>query len=126
MQTSTVVIWQCCIISFQATSEHLLYSVCRYSIGILASDQDPQPCEPYPHGAKNCKGGNGTAFQGAINHLIVLKRNVIENNGGIEVRGHTTNVVVEGNIVRNSSVGIHVNTSQATHVYVHGNDERVQ
>jgi parallel beta-helix repeat protein len=58
--------------------------------------------------------------------LVVLKRNVIENNGGIEVRGHTTNVVVEGNTVRNSSVGIHVNTSQATHVYLHGNDEQVQ
>jgi nitrous oxidase accessory protein NosD len=46
--------------------------------------------------------------------------------GGIEVRGHTTNVVVEGNTIRNSSVGVHVNTSQATHVYVHGNDEQIQ
>eukprot|EP01043_Picozoa_sp_COSAG02_P030601 COSAG02_NODE_1962_length_10253_cov_6.942294_1_plen_124_part_00 len=116
----------CPLILSQATSEYLLSCVYRYSIGILASDQDPQPCEPYPHGAKNCKVGNGTAFQGAINHLVVLKRNVIENNGGIEVRGHTTNVVVEGNTVRNSSVGIHVNTSQATHVYLHGNDEQVQ
>jgi len=50
----------------------------------------------------------------------------IHASGGIEVRGHTTNVVVEGNTIRNSSVGVHVNTSQATHVYVHGNDEQIQ
>ena len=82
-----------------------------YSIGILGSDQDPQPCEPFPHGAKGCKMGNGTAFQGAINHLVVIKRNTIENNGGIEVRGHTTNVLVEGNAVRNSSVGAPARTA---------------
>ena len=55
--------------------------------------------------------GNGTAFQGAINHLVVIKRNTIENNGGIEVRGHTTNVLVEGNAVRNSSVGAPARTA---------------
>ena len=87
--------------------------------------------------------GNGTAFQGAINHLVVIKRNTIENNGGIEVRGHTTNVLVEGNAVRNSSVGapartalacapppaeprpvpgVHVNTTQASHVLLRNND----
>ena len=82
-----------------------------YSIGILGSDQDPQPCEPFPHGAKGCKMGNGTAFQGAINHLVVIKRNTIKNNGGIEVRGHTTNVLVEGNAVRNSSVGAPARTA---------------
>ena len=57
-----------------------------YFIGVLASDQDEQPCEPRPHG-KGCPSGTSapTAFQGAINHLIVIKRNTIENNGGIEV-----------------------------------------
>ena len=91
----------------------------------MASDQDVQPCVPYPHGAKVCKPGNGSAFQGAINHLVVLKRNKILNNGGIDIRGHTTNVVVEGNVITNSSVGVHVNTSQATHVYVTGNTEEI-
>merc|ERR1712113_176366 len=63
-----------------------------YSIGILGSDQDD---------AK-------TAFQGALNNLVVIKRNQIHNNGGIVVTGHTTNVLVENNAIANSSVSVHV------------------
>ena len=73
-----------------------------YSLGILGSDQDDAH----------------TAFQGALNMLIVLKRNTIHNNGGIVVRGHTTNVVVENNPIMHSSVGVHVNHSHASFVCV--------
>ena len=55
-----------------------------------------------------------------------MKRNKVLNNGGVDIRGHTTNVVVEGNVITNSSVGVHVDRSQATHVYVTGNTPRVE
>merc|ERR1712087_668195 len=73
-----------------------------YSIGCLASDQDDAH----------------TAFQGPLNHLVVIKRNQIHNNGGIVVRGHTANVVVERNSITNSSVSVHVNSTHASHVFV--------
>lgn len=66
-----------------------------YWIGVLGSDQDVQPCEPAPHGScdpANPNPSKPTHFQGAINHLVVIQRNEILNNGGIEIRGHTTNV----------------------------------
>merc|ERR1711908_132718 len=78
-----------------------------YWIGVMASDQDVQPCEPYPHGACDPSKPNPSKpayFQGAINHLVVLKRNVVLNNGGIDVSGHSTNILVENNRVMNSSV----------------------
>ena len=56
---------------------------------------------------------------------MVVKRNVMKNGGGIDVRGHSTNVIVELNEIYNSSVGVHVNTSQATHVYVTNNTAMV-
>ena len=49
----------------------------------------------------------------------------MKNGGGIDVRGHSTNVIVELNEIYNSSVGVHVNTSQATHVYVTNNTAMV-
>ena len=73
-----------------------------YSIGILASDQDDAH----------------SVYQGPLNHLVIIKRNRIDNNGGIVVRGHTTNVVVEENQILNSSVSVHVNGSHNSHVYV--------
>ena len=82
-----------------------------YWMGVMASDQDVQPCEPPPHGTCDPTKPNPSQpayFQGALNHLVVLKRNAILNNGGIDVRGHTTNVLVENNRVLNSSVGVHV------------------
>lgn len=95
-----------------------------YLIGILASDQDAQPCEPYPHGS--CDPDHPptpklTPYQGPLNHLVVIKRNRIMNNGGIEVRGHTTNVIVENNEITNSSVGVHDAKDHTSHVFFNGN-----
>merc|ERR1712014_548966 len=73
-----------------------------YSIGCLASDQDDA----------------STAYQGALNNLVVIKRNHIQNNGGILVTGHTTNVLVENNAITNSSVSVYVNYTHASHVFV--------
>ena len=73
-----------------------------YSIGILGSDQDDAH----------------SVYQGPLNHLVIIKRNRIDNNGGIVVRGHTTNVVVEENQILNSSVSVHVNGTHTSHVYV--------
>ena len=84
-------------------------------IGVLGSDQDIQPC---PHGNQPCPKSLPAAFQGPINHLVVIRRNAILNNGGIAVRGHTTNVLLEGNRILNSSVGVHVNWTHASHVLV--------
>ena len=90
-----------------------------YSMGVLGSDQDPQPCMPYPHGNKGpCPAPTTARFQGSINHHIIFRRNAIENNGGVVVRGHTQNVIVEGTVITNSSVGIHVNGTFAYHVLV--------
>ena len=61
-----------------------------YLIGVLGSDQDPQPCEPYPHGAKGpCTPSAPAAWQGPINQLVAIQRNRLLNNAGIVVRGHT-------------------------------------
>merc|ERR1712194_818466 len=76
-----------------------------YSIGVLGSDQDDTQA-PY---------------QGPTNHLVVIRKNKIMNNGGIVVRGHTSNVLVEGNEIYNSSVGVHVNKTHASHVLVKNN-----
>ena len=81
---------------------------------------------PYPHDASNCSStgpqhSHPAPFQGAINHLVVLRRNVLESNGGIAVRGHTTDVLVVDNVIKNSDVGVHVNTTHASHVLVTGN-----
>ena len=95
-----------------------------YLIGVLGSDQDVQPCMPYPHGSCDPSKPNPskpTPYQGAINHLVIIKRNEVLNNGGILVRGHTANVIVENNRISNSSVDVHVDTAQAAHVYVQGN-----
>eukprot|EP00933_Yihiella_yeosuensis_P031758 TRINITY_DN25376_c0_g1_i1.p1 TRINITY_DN25376_c0_g1~~TRINITY_DN25376_c0_g1_i1.p1 ORF type:complete len:802 (-),score=122.38 TRINITY_DN25376_c0_g1_i1:24-2267(-) len=73
-----------------------------YSIGCLASDQDDEQ----------------TKYQGAINHLVVIKRNSIHNNGGIQIRGHTTNVIAENNHIYNSSIGVHVNNTHTSHIFV--------
>ena len=59
-----------------------------YFIGVLGSDQDSQPCEPYPHGAKGpCTPSAPAAWQGPINQLVVIQRNRVLNNGGVVVRG---------------------------------------
>ena len=119
-----------------------------YFIGVLGSDQDSQPCEPYPHGAKGpCTPSAPAAWQGPINQLVVIQRNRVLNNGGVVVRGvracesnparlhtldpgshsrpacvatqHTANVLVEANVVLNSSVQrVHVNRTHASHVLV--------
>ena len=41
----------------------------------------------------------------------MLRDNTVENNGGILVRGTSANVLVEGNTVQLSDVGVYVNTS---------------
>eukprot|EP01047_Picozoa_sp_COSAG01_P006106 COSAG01_NODE_218_length_21548_cov_7.916919_7_plen_69_part_00 len=44
-----------------------------YWLGVLGSDQDPQPSLPYPHGiCKNtsCPASGVSPWQGAINHCI--------------------------------------------------------
>jgi hypothetical protein len=72
---------------------------------------------PYPHGAKGpCPPPVSAPYQGPLNHLVVIRGNVIRNNGGIAVRGHTTNCLVEKNCIGNSSVGVHVNTTHASHI----------
>ena len=51
-----------------------------YLIGVLGSDQDVQPCMPYPHGACDSSKPNPSRpapYQGPINHLVVIKRNSI-------------------------------------------------
>ena len=60
------------------------------------------PVEPSAHAAN---------FTDAFNRLIVIKGNTIESNGGIVVRGTSANVLVEGNTILQSDVGIHVNTT---------------
>ena len=91
-----------------------------YFIGVLGSDQDPQPCMPYPHrdSPAPCPPSLPQKFQRSINHLITIRDNVIENNGGISVRGHTQAVVVDGNRVSHSHVGIDVNFTHASSVLV--------
>ena len=96
-----------------------------YWMGALGTDQDPQPCEPFPHGtggpgSKSCKP-TAQDFQGAINHCIVVRNNKLLNNAGIDVRGHTLNGVVEGNVIQNASVGVHVDTTHAHGILVTGN-----
>ena len=99
-----------------------------YLIGVLGSDQDPQPCEPYPHGAKGpCTPSAPAAWQGPINQLVAIQRNRLLNNAGIVVRGHTANVLVEANLIQNSSVTrVHVNATHASHVLVARNGEVVE
>jgi len=50
-------------------------------------------------------------IQGAMNRFIVLRENRIDNNGGIRIAGNSSNVLVESNIISNSDVGIHVNST---------------
>ena len=76
-----------------------------YSIGILGSDQDDEH----------------SPYQGPTNRLVVIRRNEVLNNGGIVVRGHTTDVLVEGNQIHNSSVGVAVNRTEASHVLLRNN-----
>jgi len=45
----------------------------------------------------------------ALNRFIVFRGNVIRSHGGIVVRGSSANVLVEGNKIEHSRVGIHVN-----------------
>ena len=88
----------------------------------MGSDQDPQPCEPYPHGPKGpCSPSAPAPWQGPINQLVAIQRNRVMNNGGIAVRGHTANVLVEANQVLNSSVSVAVNHTHASHVLVEHN-----
>jgi hypothetical protein len=63
-------------------------------------------------GSKSCKP-TAQGFQGATNHCIVVRNNKLLNNAGIDVRGHTLNGVVEGNVIQNASVGVHVDTTHA-------------
>ncbi len=37
------------------------------------------------------------------------------------VRGHSLNVLVEGNVIRQSAVSVHVNGTHTSHVVVTGN-----
>ena len=61
-------------------------------------------------------------FQGALNHLVVVRGNEIRNNGGIAVRGYCDNIMVVDNVIRDSDVGVHVNTTAGMgHVLVVGN-----
>jgi hypothetical protein len=92
-----------------------------YFIGVLATDQAVQPCSPYPHQPKSCKPGKPAPFQGALNHLVIVRKNEIRNNGGIAVRGYSTNILVADNVIRESSVGVHVNPTAGMHVLVRGN-----
>lgn len=94
-----------------------------YFIGVLGSDQDSQPCVPPPHGPAHCTPSAPLPFQGAINHLIVIKKNEIMNNGGIDIRGHTTNCLVADNILTNCSVGVHVDNTHASHVLLVNNTD---
>lgn len=52
-----------------------------YWMGALGSDQDVQPCVPYPHGAKNCKAGSAQGYQGPLNHCVVVRNNKVGGRG---------------------------------------------
>ena len=57
-----------------------------------------------------------------VTYQVVVKRNTVLSNGGIGVRGHSTNVLVENNRFLNSSVGVHVaNDNHTTFVTVKSN-----
>jgi hypothetical protein len=45
----------------------------------------------------------------AMNRFIVFRDNVVKSNGGMVVRGTSANVLVEGSMIQQSDVGIHVN-----------------
>ncbi len=64
----------------------------------LTNDQGP-PIDPSPPGT----------FTGALNRFITFRGNTVRNNGGIIVQGTSANVLVEGNAVADSDVGIYVN-----------------
>lgn len=47
----------------------------------------------------------------SLSRFIVFRGNSVENNGGINIQGASTNILVEKNVIANSDVGIHVNYS---------------
>ena len=64
----------------------------------LTNEQGP-PIDPSPPGE----------FEGAFNRFITFRGNIVDSNGGIVVRGTSANVLVEGSVIRQSDVGVHVN-----------------
>ena len=74
--------------------EHKTYPpiIDHYGIGVQGSDQDSTT-------------GPGSAYQGAINNMIVVARNKV-HGGGILVSGHTHNVLADSNVVIDSAVGV--------------------
>jgi hypothetical protein len=50
-------------------------------------------------------------FKGAFNRFIVFRGNEVKSNGGIDVKGTSANVLVEGSRIEQSDVGIHWNTT---------------
>lgn len=60
----------------------------------------------------------------SLSRFIVFRGNRIENNGGINIQGLSANLLLEGNMVLNSDVGIHVNHSTVMGgIVVRGNIE---
>ena len=76
----------------------------------LTNEQGP-PIDPGP----------SYGFEGAFNRFITFRGNRVDSNGGIVVRGTSANVLVEGSVIRQSDVGVHVNltTTQGGIVLLH-------
>lgn len=71
------------------------YSVAVVSGGVQFSSPDPLP------------------YAGPLTRLVVLRRNEIQNNGGIFIGGSSSDVLVEHNTVANSTCLPRLNASQA-------------
>ena len=87
--------------------------------------EDPSSWPYFPGGSKTIEpwffgsltndqgmGSGDTAnisFKGGFNRFIVMRGNIVRNNGGIIVRGTSANVLLDSNLVELSDVGIHVN-----------------
>ena len=68
--------------------------------GSLTNDQG-EPVDPTPARDADL----------ALNRFIVFRNTMVRSNGGVVVRGTSANVLVEGSVIENSHVGIHVNTT---------------
>ena len=78
-----------------------------YPYGYQPPGPASKTAEPYWMGVPG-GGQYGSQFQGAINHNIVLQRNVFRSNAGIAFLSNTLNGLIEGNTIVNSSVGINI------------------
>jgi hypothetical protein len=75
-----------------------------WTFGSLTNDQGP-PFEP--SASNDCVGSQ--CFKGALNRFIVLRGNIVKSNGGLLIRGTSSNCLAEANEVELSDVGVYVN-----------------